>query len=206
MTQQPEQHEPSSLPTPPPSRPVTVAYASLRRPRMSRFDWLMLTLVLLIAATVVGAWFLPVTVEMGHPRICAVNLKWIGRAMAWYRTENEDMNPPDLDALAKAQRVDVLCPGSNTAPPGSGYIYVPLPDGAPDVGYGSYGPVPQDAGTLIIVFDLPGNHHQQTASFLCADGIPHETGITSTLLSDLQALNNYLAEQRLLAPQRSSTP
>ena len=189
MARQAEPHEPPSPPPLPPARPVTVAYARPGPRRRTNLLGLVLALGLLLVllSFAVGIQLpgMSRARSLFREAVCGANLNATGKAVLLYQVESEDMAPPALGTLVTSGLVtpmDLACPASGTVPPASDYIYAPLPA---DVG-----------GGLIRAFELPANHRQQSASVLYAAGNTQSTRDTSALLSDLQALNNYLAEQR----------
>ena len=185
MTQRAGQHEPASSPPRPSAQTATVAYASSRRPRKSHRRPLIVVLVLLGVLSAIVPPIVTRGVRFTHEVTCSANLNRIGQAVMIYRTANQDMCPPDLDATVRenlAHPNSFVCPATGTMPPAADYIYTPLPAGA--------------RWRLVCAFELPANHRQRTACVLDTAGNVSERRDTYTLLSDLQALNNYLAERR----------
>ena len=134
--------------------------------------------------------------------ICAVNLCYIGEAIGLYQSDNDDLAPPTLASLIRAEIIDpgrLFCPATGTQLPDpesfpsssayydyvcdvvSDYIYVPL-------GSVKHVSVPED---LICVYELPANHWHFGVNVLYWSHRVRTENNLDLFMKDLQRTNDY---------------
>ena len=125
--------------------------------------------------------------------VCAAKLNCIGKAIAMYHAENEDLpavSPENLVRTKAASWRMFVCPSAihelgddedNTAKDAD-YVLIPLEGNAPEM--------------VAAVFELPANHLQQRCNFCRADSSVAYGRPSVELLPAVQQANDYHAELR----------
>ncbi len=131
--------------------------------------------------------------DMPVRAICESNLNGIGKAIAMYHAENEDLpavSPENLVRTNAASWRMFVCPsaihelgdGEEYTAKDADYILIPLEGNAPE--------------TVAAVFDLPVNHLQQICNFCRADTSVAYGRPPVELLPAVQQANDYHARMR----------
>ena len=156
-------------------------------------------LALPIAYQILGGW---IYWESFRGMICARNLNDIDKAIVLYQSENDDLAPPTLASLIRAEIVSpgrLFCPATGTQLPDpesfpsssayydyvcdvvGDYIYVPL-------GSVKHVSVPED---LICVYELPANHWHFGVNVLYWNHSVRSGRNLDLFMKDLQRTNDY---------------
>ncbi len=101
----------------------------------------------------VAAWARLASNKAGDRKICAANLKAIGRACTSYADSHQGNFPPSLDALMSGgtsplEPAQLICPNAGKKGRGGQYVYVP-------------GRRKTDAPTSVLAYEPLGNHKKK---------------------------------------------